>query len=759
MTERVAEKSAENGKSKKYINLSKSKEDNIMLKKILSTVLSVSVASMMLAGMYTIPASAKTKEYQDVSVTKTIINETFDKCTADAAFGANAKPNPVSVTNADENTTVQVYESWGTTPLTIKDGTASMDFGSGAKLNIKNSSGTTQVKKGDIIKVSFKVKNNESTASSFAPLIINLNDHKKTSLTDSSGTMSRYTPKEATTSWAKGYEYPRVTDSNADNNDKCFDGRILHLNPSWSEGGHYGLCAAKDWNAQMSKMSKTEWNNVTITINTADTDYEEQQTLKAEVSYTDKGTEKSTFIKGLYDADYKGDSSDTTYDEITSIDSIQIDSLKSLAGINYIFDDIKVELKTTERRLTSVKSDLDGTIINETFDKCTADAAFGANAKMNPVPVTNADENTTVQVYESWGTTPLTIKDGAASMNFGNGAKLNIKNKSGSTPVKEGDIVKISFKVKDTSVVNGRLMVNLNNNKNNGKTDDNGKMSRYTAKEGKTTDDATYTKASVDYPYWVASGEPYKDGRVLNMNVGKHSYSMTSKNDYDPYVAGHKVGTDVWTDVTITINTKDAAYENQQTIKAEASYTDSATNQTVSTYFKGLYDADYKGDSNDTTYDRITSIDSIQLDSYTYYVKDVTEDGVNKQYHATADFDDIKVQVISPAFEIWGDATTVDFVDGVLDDEFIQGRNLTVKASAANNNATLLVGVYDENGRLISCTTAKAAENSNIITASSISTTGADTIKLFLWDDASITPYIESKTLTKYAGSESLTDN
>ena len=234
---------------------------------------------------------------------------------------------------------------------------------------------------------------------------------------------------------------------------------------------------------------------------------------------------------------------------------------------------------------------------------------------------------------------------------------------------------------------------------------------------------------------------------------------MTSKNDYDPYVAGHKVGTDVWTDVTITINTKDAAYENQQTIKAEASYTDSATNQTVSTYFKGLYDADYKGDSNDTTYDRITSIDSIQLDSYTYYVKDVTEDGVNKQYHATADFDDIKVQVISPAFEIWGDATTVDFVDGVLDDEFIQGRNLTVKASAANNNATLLVGVYDENGRLISCTTAKAAENSNIITASSISTTGADTIKLFLWDDASITPYIESKTLTKYAGSESLTDN
>ena len=229
---------------------------------------------------------------------------------------------------------------------------------------------------------------------------------------------------------------------------------------------------------------------------------------------------------------------------------------------------------------------------------------------------------------------------------------------------------------------------------------------------------------------------------------------MTSKNDYDPYVAGHKVGTDVWTDVTITINTKDAAYENQQTIKAEASYIDSATSQTVSTYFKGLYDADYKGDSSDTTYDRITSIDSIQLDSYTYYVKDVTVEGEGKkQYQATADFDDIKVQVISPAFEIWGDATTVDFVDGVLDDEFIQGRNLTVKASTVNGNNTLLVGVYDANGMLISCTTAKATEGSNIITASSISTTGADTIKLFLWDDASsIKPTIQAKTLTKYEG-------
>ena len=95
----------------------------------------------------------------------------------------------------------------------------------------------------------------------------------------------------------------------------------------------------------------------------------------------------------------------------------------------------------------------------------------------------------------------------------------------------------------------------------------------------------------------------------------------------------------------------------------------------------------------------------------------------------------------------------------MLDDEFIQGRNLTVKASTVNGNNTLLVGVYDANGMLISCTTAKATEGSNIITASSISTTGAETIKLFLWDDASITPYMGSKTLTKYAGSESLTDN
>ena len=721
---------------------------------------SIFLAASMLAGMYAVPASAKTKVYEDAPVTLTLINETFEDCKDNDKFGSSKSTEKVEVTGTKSPATVEKYTAETVTPLTIKSesaGTktnkyASIDPGNGAKLSIKNNSGVTQVKTGDIITVSFKFKSDYTVAQGGgSQFIVNLNDRKKSGET---GTMCRFIRSEQSNDAAvASYPVQGTTQLVADKN----DGRILNL---FMGRNRYSMNKWGSYFSTGATYSTTEWNDVTITINTNDTSgsYNGEQTLKAEVKYTDTdGNEQSSYFKGKYDADYKGDSSDTTYDKITSIDSLQFDSLEALnklTGSGADFDDIKVTLQTTKRTLTSVASTLDGTIINETFEGCTADNGFGKNAVTTPASVDGADENTTVQAYNSWGTAPLTIKsDGGgkvASMNFNDGAKLNINNKKGSTPVKEGDIIKISFRVKDTSAVNGRLIVNLNNNKNNGKTGDNGKMSRYTGKIGTSIDDTKYSNKSADYP-WIKDGTDndsnYKDGRVFNLNMGRHSYSMTSKDSDTYWIPGHKVGDNVWTDVTITINTKDAAYENQQTLKAEASYTDSSTNQKVSTYFEGLYDADYKGDSSDTIYDRITSIDSIQLDSYEFF----SQAGKGG---ATADFDDIKVQVLSSAFEIWGEATKVGDVEGALDDEFIQGKNLTVKASTVNGNNTLLVGVYDANGMLISCTTAKAAEGSNIITTEGISTTGAETVKLFLWNNtSSIEPTIQSKTLTKYEGS------
>lgn len=725
---------------------------------------SIFLAASMLAGMYAVPASAKTKVYEDAPVTLTLINETFEGCAADSSMGQST--SPVEVSGANKGTTINSYKGWAN-PLTIKSeegGTsenkyASINPSSGAKLRIKNNSGVTQVKTGDIITVSFKFKSDYTKSGDAAQFIVNLNDNKKSGET---GTMCRFVKGSNDWSGSDSNKYFANYPTQGGNQlvaDKN-DGRILNL---FMGANRYSM---NKWSSSFSSgntYSTTGWNDVTITINTNDTSgsYGGEQTLKTEVKYTDAdGNEQSSYFKGKYDADYTGDS-DTTYDKITSINSLQFDSLEeiyNLTGNGADFDDIKVTLQTTESKLASVTSTLDGTIINETFNSCIADTGFGKNATTDPVKVTDADETTTVQAYKNWYTTPLTVKNESgnnnyASMNFGNGAILNIKNKSGSTPVKEGDIIKISFKVKDTTNTSGmfgRLIVNLNNNKNNSATGDNGKMSRYTGKTGKSIDDTKYSNRSANYP-WINNGTDndakYKDGRIFNLNMGRHSYSMTSKNDDTYWVPGHKVGDSVWTDVTITINTKDAEYDNQQTLKAEASYIDSATNQQVSTYMKGLYDADYKGDS-DETYDRITSIDSIQFDSYEYWHNDTLK------ADATADFDDIKVQVISPEFEIWGSATTVNNVEGTLDDEFIEGNELTVKASTVNSDNTLLVGVYDANGILINCTTAKAAEGNNIITAEGISTTGADTIKLFLWNNtSSIEPTIQSKTLTKYAGS------
>lgn len=701
---------------------------------------SVVLAASMLAGMYVLPASAKTKEYQESPITKTVIYETFDGCANGETFGKNTMENPVAVTGANENTEVTTYNAWGNAPVTIEDGAALMNFNDGAKLNIRSKNGGIRVKDGDVIKVSFKFKC-ANTAKGEAPIIVNLNDRKKTG---ENGTMCRFLRQELSPADAHVASYP--TQANFDP-DKNHDGRIFNLFtgiPNYSmHGGRNG------WFPAGTVYSKTEWNLVTITINTSDSSstYNGEQTLRAEVRYTENGEEKSTYFKGLYDADYTGDG-DEIYNKFTEISSIQLDSLASQENATATFDDIKVELETTERTLTSVKSDLDGIIIHETFDGCTPETSFGTNKVTTPESVTGADENTTIQVYKNWSTVPLVIQsEGAgnhiASMNFGNGAKLNIQNKNGSTEVKKGDIIKVSFKFKSdyTASNPASMIVNLNDSKKSG---DTGQMSRYTKKEGILGQYSYQQNGTLSYPADTITIGPNtytptdtsNDGRILNLFLGKPYYSMNSVWDkvYQAYTM-NPYSTIDWNFVTITINTADPAYEGEQTLKAEVTYTENGEEK--STYFKGLYDANYTGEG-DTVYDKFTEINSVQIDS------------LREQYTPTAAFDDIKVQVITPTFEIWGAATAVDGIDGALDDEFIQGKNLTVKAVTPKKDALLLVGIYDKSGELVACKMVQAGNDGNIVEKTGIDTTGAETIKLFLWDNSSITPYIESKTLTRY---------
>lgn len=253
---------------------------------------------------------------------------------------------------------------------------------------------------------------------------------------------------------------------------------------------------------------------------------------------------------------------------------------------------------SAKRAVTKTKP-YTATVINENFD------SYGINNYEN-LAYTEKDLEVNPDIsykhYVDWDSTArkMAIEADDTAGKTGNvltfdnncGIKLNFNNPKGSTPVNEGDIVTISFRYK-FATNKQKIKINLNNNtsgryeKIGGKSNING-MAAWGSKSWADTKNSRLAVLDLD-------------GSGNDLHPNEATYHIA-----DDKWREETITKDTWHTMTITINTKDSAQNDTQTIKIAGD---------DGSYIYGQYDANYTGES-DEKYDRFTEVSSFQLDTY-----------------------------------------------------------------------------------------------------------------------------------------------
>lgn len=719
---------------------------------------SIVLSAAMLAGTVAVPVSARHVVREDVAKQKTLISQSLKDLNVSKTL-----QNELANIGEDDSLQVKRLYPYGGSIAGDSEGLL-IDYSNGAELLIKNADGSTSIKKGDVVTVSFKVKNEtdmQKDADCRIAVSFDGRAESYNSGTVSTGKKSRFTPKES-----NKYDNTLVRQYPYENADKAYDGRIAVLNLT---RGKYGMSNKQDttWDGAGQKMSTSDWNDVKITINTKDDDYEGQQTLKIEVSYTEEGNTNTSYMKGLFDADYTG-TEDTSYDVLDAVSSLRISSNNggypayswevdgTKHNVKYRYKDVDVSLDTLENKVTGAVSDIEEVVIDEPLTNLGVDENWKGG--YNETFVGNS-KTVSTKTLANWSQASHMATADGLKVSYGNGGKINFKNPSTSTDVKEGDIVKISFKAKNTAGTVGTLVVNFSDRSETTCSDQagdrkatDGKKSRFTPIDG-DTEQVTYSSNGqsktersqiLSYPR-LSEGDSDYTGRIMSFNMKEKKYGISNKFNWITYQTSQRLSGGEWNDITVTINTKDASYEGKQTMKIEASYPNDES--TYKSYMKGYFDADYKGSGEDTTYDMLDKIGSLTISSNT---GDYPCYG-NKVGDVVATFKDVKVTVTHQVLEAWGEATVEDNIEGALaDDKFLTDSELEARAyvNPTETNTMLIAAVYDENGVLIDCQTAKQGEDFNGLLTAKVSTEGAKTVKMFAVDSTTLAPKLVSKTLT-----------
>ncbi len=261
-------------------------------------------------------------------------------------------------------------------------------------------------------------------------------------------------------------------------------------------------------------------------------------------------------------------------------------------------------MPVSAKRVVTKTKPYTATVINENFD------SYGINSYDNLAyteKALEANSNISYKHYVDWDSKArkMAIEADDTEGKNGNilafdnncGIKLNFDNPNGSTPVNEGDVVTISFRYK-FATNNQKIKINLNNNTSG----------RYMKKSGKSNVNGNAQWGSQSWSDTKNSRLAVLDLDAGDDKGGNHEYpNMATYHvaEYDRWTE-ETITKDEWHTMTITINTKDSAQNNTQTIKVASD---------DGSYFYGLYDANYTGEG-DNKYDRFTEISSFQLDTY-----------------------------------------------------------------------------------------------------------------------------------------------
>ena len=684
-----------------------------MVKSIFKRVSAVAIAGTILTGTMAVPANAKSLVTTTQKVTTTVINENFNGY--EQKDHKNLKYDTLSTFPGNEDIQYKHYVGWeGAHRMEVEADTGdgrtgnilTFDNNSGIYLNFDNPSGSTEVVEGDIITIGFRYKFDTYKQQ----IKVNLNGN----------TSGRYVGKGGAYDSAV-YPDGGAASYGSKNWSSTKEGRLVNLN---LVNKAYTLHndAFKD-----NKIATNTWYTMTITINTKDATQSNNQTIKI-----DNGD--GTYLYGLYDANYTGEG-DPTYDPFTEITSLQFTTNgcggRTDGGTDYVsIDDVTVSV-TSDREVDELVSDLSKTLVDEDFsDLSTTVKSNGWNGTPdNKKPLAGTSfqycaYGSDGSMVGSYPTTTETEKALKISSATGHDHHYALYVDTDETALVPGDIINMSFDCYQTEA--NFMYVMLQGLQDKGvryksiraknwyKDDVSGQWVPVQSKAQSTKDNV----ATI-----AITGTNINDG-FQNPTMLAPVFAHTGSNN-----AQYTFTPEKWYTIEISINTKDPAHENKQTMTLR--YKERGTNTYLQEYV-GYLDTDTTNDTSGDVIDALTTFNGFDIALLTL-----------KNADTETYIDNVKAEIVKPGFEVVdvnNSTNTYTFRDTTP-----INLNYVTNASAASK---VVIAQYAEGGRMIDATTQDvAATGRDTVTVTPVA--NANLIKLMILDMESAVPYAKVFKLTK----------
>ena len=695
-----------------------------MVKSIFKRVSAVAIAGTILTGTMAVPANAKSLVTTTQKVTTTVINENFNGY--EQTDHKNLEYNTLATFPENEDIQYKHYVSWeGARRMEVEADTVdgrtgnilTFDNNSGIYLNFDNPSGSTPVARGDIVTISFRYKFETNKQS----IKVNLNGNTSVNYVGKGGAYDPavYPPAAGGGGASYGSEPWSSTT----------EGRLVNLSLKTN------TYQVRNDNYKDNVIKPNTWYTMTITINTNDAAQNNTQTIKI-----DNGD--GTYLYGLYDANYTGDPdptdndpTDGTYNPFTEITSLQFTTNgcggRTDGGTDYVsIDDVVVSV-TSDREVDELVSDLSKTLVDEDFSDLSTtatDNAWSATVdNKKPLGGTRfkyCAYGSGGSMVGSYPTTTETEKALKISSATGHDHHYALYVNTNETALVPGDIINMSFDCYQTEANTMYVMLQGLQDKGVRYKSISAKNWYKDSMSGQWVPVQSKAQSTKDNVATIAiTGTNTNDGfqkPTMLAPVYAHTGSNNAQYTFTP---------EKWYTIEISINTKDPAHENKQTMTLR--YKDRGTNTYLQEYV-GYLDTDTTNDTSGDVIDALTTFNGFDIALLTVKNED-TETYI----------DNVKAEILSPGFEVVdvNNSTNTYTFSGTTPINL----NYVTNASAASK---VIIAQYDNTGRLISATPqAVAATGRDTVTVTPVA--NANLIKLMILDMESAVPYAKVFKLTK----------
>lgn len=705
-----------------------------MLKKILSTVLSVSIAGTMLAAL---PVSA---ESIDVPITTTIIDENFDSVDI-----KDVVPAGDFTTKAGDN--VYLKRSWGgdASVSTVLNGEKGTDKVLATSITGGNNDlevafvpeKSVDISLGDVLHINFDYKTNvQKDADNYNVFIATLGD-------DTAGDYKTETDKNLNMRFEPingsfSTEYPG--NNNATNCWPSWGHSIARLDNSSGGNGCYLGNGINRWQSTM-----TDWVNCDIVINTADKTQDGVQTIKLIYTVAD-GSSKTSYAK--FDVNYTG-SDDAVYDTLKQFKYLKFSTYAAAGNIAAYFNNVKIEkLSNVKEYYTSAVKHL----IDYDFSNA---AGFSKEDDSNDNSLWSVDATNNVYFRKSslWGgkvsgEVVQTDMNGKNVYAFKQSASANdkrdvlnyliFKNPEGTTKLDEGDIIRFSYDLKnETPTTNVDEWVYHFSPQLNMPRYNYGGWGGDSNTEGNSEYESTYL--GTYHEQNKGYNPSYQSGMLLETNgrgLTRYAGGTTLAEEWITESNRNKVLTpNEWHNYEFVINTADKAKDGKQTMKV---YIDG-----TQTFYETLDNVvkDYTKDGENVAADSIDRYDHFTaLEMNFLFVNPETTVTPGSIYSTN-----YKLDIIKPGFGISGNAIkNNDPTNGVTLNPGKMSVTCAVnmpgssaaKDAVTKKDVTIIAAQYADNQLVkIEPKTVKMSEYENTATFDVEVLDNADSVKLFAFDE------------------------